>query len=135
MSISAKKLFSGGLKKHDGLTQKQREAIVDLLHYCMFADNFVALVEDQFVNTVAATLNWDKNISFESYEGGSIGNARKAKESAAYCEQFLKSISQRLDDKESRSLAVQLCTDLYNADANMTNAESHQLATISRLLA
>jgi hypothetical protein len=135
MPKSVKPLFTGdNSKKPDGLVQAQREAIVDLLHYCMFTDNFVALAEDSFVNSVAATLNWDKNISFESYEGGSIGNARKAKESGGYRETFLKGIVDRLATKAARDLALQLCRDLYKSDSKLAESESQQLAALVRLL-
>ena len=33
----------------DGLTQPQREAIVDLLCYCMYADNLIMLAEDRLI--------------------------------------------------------------------------------------
>jgi hypothetical protein len=135
MPTSLKQIASNAGKKDDGLKQTQREAIVDLLHYCMFTDNFVALKEDQFVNTVAATLSWDKNISFESYEGGSIGNARRAKESQAFREQFLPGIAKRLETKEARQLAFNLCKDLYNADSNLADGESQTLAALKKLLA
>ncbi len=135
MSTSLQKVFSADpTKKNDGLTQPQREAIVDLLHFCMFTDNFVALAEDRFVNSVAATLSWDNNISFESYEGGSIGNARKAKESQAFRENFMKGIVQRLGSSEARKLARDLCKDLYNSDGNMAESESQQLAVIFKSL-
>ena len=135
MSISVQKLFSAdSSKKTDGLTQTQREAIVDLLHYCMYADNFVALAEDRFINSVAATLSWDNMISFEVFEGGSIGKARKAKESAAFRDTFNKDIVNRLATKEARSLALQLCKDLYNADTGMTASESQQLALLHKML-
>jgi uncharacterized tellurite resistance protein B-like protein len=136
MPNSLKKAFaSSPAQQQDGLIQPQREAIVDLLHYCMYADNFVALSEDKFINTVASTLSWDKNISFESYEGASIGKARKAKESASYREQFFKDVVQRLGAKDARELALKLCRDLYHADAKLASAESEQLAAIARLLA
>lgn len=136
MPSSLKKLVTAdGSTKNDNLTQAQREAIVDLLHYCMYADNFVALAEDRFINSVAATLAWDDKISFEVYEGGSIGKARKAKESAGYRETFYKDVVARLATKEARSLALQLCKDLYNADSGMASSESQQLAVISKLLA
>ena len=135
MPHSLKKAFGPtSAQPQDGLAQSQREAIVDLLHYCMFADNFVSLSEDKFVNTVAATLSWDKNISFESYEGGSIGKARKAKESAAYREDFFKDVVQRLATKDARQLALKLCRDLYHADAKLAETESQQLAALVRLL-
>lgn len=135
MPSSLKKLIAAdGSSRNDNLTQVQREAIVDLLHYCMFADNFVALAEDRFVNSVAATLSWDRNISFEVFESGSIGKARKAKEIAAFREEFYKDIVKRLGSKEAKSLALQLCKDLYNADSKMAEAESQQLAVFHKLL-
>jgi DUF1680 family protein len=135
MPTSFQKVFSAdSAKKNDGLSQPQREAIVDLLHYCMYADNFVALAEDKFINAVAATLNWDNNISFEVYEGGSIGKARKAKESAGYRDTFYKDVVARLATKEAREMALKLCKDLYNADS-MAESESQQLAVIKKLLA
>jgi uncharacterized tellurite resistance protein B-like protein len=135
MPTSLKRAFPADSKNHDdGLGQVQREAIIDLLHYCMFADNFISLSEDKFVNTVAATLSWDKKISFESYEGGSIGKARKAKESPAFREEFYKDIVARLATKDARGLALKLCKELYHADAKVAELESQQLATISKLL-
>jgi hypothetical protein len=54
-----KKLFRRSEEKNDGLTQPQREAIVDLLNYCMYADNLVMLAEDRLIADTAATFNWD----------------------------------------------------------------------------
>lgn len=136
MPNSLKILFAtSGSEKNDGLSQAQREAIVDLLHYCMYADNLVALKEDQFINSVAATLNWDRNISFETYEGTSIGNARRAKEQSAYREAFLQSISSRLDKSEIRQLAFDLVKQLFTADSHLSEKESQQLPSIRKALA
>ena len=135
MPSSLKKLIreSDG-SNDDGLQQAQREAIVDLLNYCMFADNFVARAEKQLVTATGATLDWDRNISFEVYEGGSIGKARRAKDEAAFRKTFLDSIKQRLDTKQSRELALGLCRDLFVADANMAANEATELAAIKALL-
>ena len=40
-----RKLFRKSEAPKDGLTQPQREAVVDLLNYCMYADNFVFLAD------------------------------------------------------------------------------------------
>jgi hypothetical protein len=135
MPTSLKKLFAqSGSQKHDGLTQGQREAIVDLLHYCMYADNLVALKEDQFINNVASTLSWDPNISFETYEGSSIGNARRAKEQSAYRVEFMNSVNSRLGETEVRRLAFDLVKQLFNADAELADQESQQLPIIRKAL-
>lgn len=135
MPTSLKNLFTpSGSQKDDGLSQLQREAIVDLLHYCMYADNLVALKEDKFINNVASTLSWDKNISFETYEGMSIGNARRAKEQSAYREEFMKSVHSRLGATEVRQLAFDLVKQLFNADAHLSDRESQQLPIIRKAL-
>jgi hypothetical protein len=135
MPTSLKTLFSqSGDGKNDGLSQTQREAIVDLLHYSMYADNLVALKEDQFINSVATTLSWDKDISFETYEGTSIGRARKAKEQSAYREEFLQSVATRLGATPVRQLAFDLVKQLFAADANLCERESQQLPTLRKAL-
>jgi hypothetical protein len=51
----------------DGLTQPQREAIVELLTYCMYADNLVMLSEDRLISDRVAKSNWDpKAVLFRS---------------------------------------------------------------------
>ena len=135
MPHSVKKLFvKSGNPQSDGLQQAQREAIVDLLHYCMYTDNLVALKEDSFINNVAATLSWDPNISFETYEGGSIGNARRAKESTAYRSEFLRSVSDRLGNQTTKELAFDLVKDLYSADANLSDKETQSLPILRKAL-
>ncbi|MBA3849563.1 MAG: hypothetical protein C0502_06150 [Opitutus sp.] len=119
---------------NDGLQQSQREAIVDLLNYCMFADNFVARSEKHMVASTGAALDWDRSISFEVYEGGSIGKARKAKEEAAFRKSFLDSIKQRLSTRQSRELALGLCRDLFVSDSTMAANEATELASIRALL-
>ena len=54
-----RKLFGKPEAPKDGLTQPQREAIVDLLNYCMYADNFVMLAEDRLITDTVAKFNWD----------------------------------------------------------------------------
>ncbi len=135
MPHSVKKLFvKSGNAQSDGLQQAQREAIVDLLHYCMYADNLVALKEDSFINNVAASLSWDPRISFETYEGSSIGNARRAKESAAYREEFLRSVAARLENQSTRELALGLVKDLFSADANLSAQETQSLPALRKAL-
>ena len=54
-----RKLFHKTEAPNDGLTQPQREAIVDLLNYCMYADNLVMLAEDRLIADTVAKFNWD----------------------------------------------------------------------------
>jgi uncharacterized tellurite resistance protein B-like protein len=134
MSFSFSRLFNPKSATNDGLKQPQREAIADLLHYCLYADNNIALAETALIEDVVSSLNWDPNISFGSFEARSVAAAREAKEDAAAREQFLKSIRQRLDKPQARALAFDLCKQLFVADGVQSDKETVVLARIQQLL-
>jgi hypothetical protein len=117
------RLFSPKADKKDGLTQAQREAIVDMLHYCMYADKFIALSESRFVAAKVESFNWDPKISFEYYQGKSIGAARAALADAKTKERFFESVKQRLATTELRNTAFDLCQKLFVADGGKSADE------------
>src|ERR1041384_3120286 len=96
MASLLRKLFGKSEEAKDGLTQPQREAIVDLLNYCMYADNLVMLAEDRLIADTVAKFNWESKTPFDQFEVRSVGNARNARESQVYREKFLGSIKDRL---------------------------------------
>ena len=59
-----KKLFQNSEAPNNGLTQLQREAIVDLLNYCMYADNLLMLAEDRLITDTVKKFNWDSKGPF-----------------------------------------------------------------------
>jgi len=122
-----KKLFgkSDASAQKDGLTQPQREAIVDLLSYCMYADNFVFLV---------AKFDWDPKIPFDQFSVRSIANARNATESQVYRDQFLASIRDRLDTAAVKGQALDLCHELFLADGARSEEEDAMLQNLRKLL-
>jgi hypothetical protein len=133
MSYSVAPFFQTKTVVKDGLTQPQREAIADLLHFCMYADNHIALAETQVINDVVGTFAWDKNISFESFEVRSIAAARAAKETPDARQMFLDSIKERLPTSRSRGLALDACKKLFVADG-MNEKDAALLSRISSLL-
>jgi hypothetical protein len=133
MSLSVAPFFQPKTAVKDGLTQPQREAIADLLHYCMYADNHIALAEAAVITDVVSTFAWDPNISFESFEARSIAAARAAKESPDGRKTFLDAINQRLTTARSRTLALEVCKKLFVADG-MNEKDAALLARISQLL-
>ena len=133
MAFSISRLFHQKQAAHDGLTQPQREAVADLLHYCMYADNHIALAETKVITDLVSTFGWEPNVSFETFEARSIALARAAKEDVASRKTFLESVKQRLNTPASRSVALNACKKLFNADG-LSPKESALLAEISRLL-
>ena len=118
------RLFKSAQKPQDGLAQAQREAIVDLLNYCMFADNIVMLSESQFVAAKVEAFSWDPKISFDYYQGKSIGAARAALDEPESKKGFFDSIYQRLATAELRNQAFGLCEKLFLADGVKSEKES-----------
>jgi hypothetical protein len=131
-----KKLFgkSDASAQNDGLTQPQREAIVDLLNYCMYADNFVFLAENRFITDTVAKFNWEPKIPFDQFAVRSIANARNATESQVYRDQFLASIRDRLDTAAVKGQALDLCEELFVTDGSRSDEEYDVLQHLRQLL-
>lgn len=130
-----KKLFQSSPKPSDGLTQPAREAIVDILHYVMYADKHIAAREDQFIEDAARTLNWDDKISYEYYEGKSTGAVTRALNDNASRESFFASLKARLPRAADRELALALAGDLAGADDKKSESEASAIRTLRAKLA
>jgi hypothetical protein len=129
-----RKLFHKSEAPNDGLTQPQREAIVDLLNYCMYADNLVFLAEDRVITDTAAKFNWDSKVPFDQFEVRSVSNARNARESQVYRDRFLASIKDRLDTASVKGKALDLCQELFLADGAQSDEEDAVLQNLRQLL-
>jgi hypothetical protein len=129
-----RKLFHKSEAPNDGLTQPQREAIVDLLNYCMYADDLVFLAEDRVITDTAAKFNWDSKLSFDQFEVRSVSNARNARESQVYRDQFLASINDRLGTAAVKAQALDLCQELFLADGARSDEEDAVLQNLKQLL-
>ena len=129
-----RKLFHKSEAPRDGLTQPQREAIVDLLNYCMYADDLVFLAEDRLITDTAAKFNWDSKVPLDQFEVRSVSNARNARESQVYRDQFLASIKDRLDTASVKGKALDLCQELFVADGARSDEEDAVLQNLRKLL-
>ena len=129
-----RKLFRKSEAPKDGLTQPQREAIVDLLNYCMYADNLVFLAEDRLIADTVAKFNWDPKVPFDQFDARSVSNARNASESQVYRDQFLGWIRDRLGTAAVKGQALDLCQELFLADGARSDEEDAVLQDLRQLL-
>src|SRR5437899_11112211 len=118
-----RKLFHKSEASKDALTQPQREAIVDLLNYCMYADNLIFLAEDRLIADTVAKFNWDSKVPFDQFDVRSIDNARNANENQGDRDQFLASIRNRLGTAAVKGRALDLCQELVVADGARSDRE------------
>ena len=129
-----RKLFHKSEAPKDGLTQPQREAIVDLLNYCMYADNLVMLAEDRLITDTVKKFNWESKVPFDQFVLRSTDNARNARESQVHREKFLGSIKDRLDTAAAKGKALDLCQELFVADGALADEEDAVLQNLRKLL-
>src|SRR6516225_378024 len=129
-----RKLFHRSEAPRDGLTQPQREAIVDLLNYCMYADNLVMLAEDRLIADTVAKFDWESKTPFDQFDARSVGNARNARESQVYRDKFLTSIGDRLSTDAVKAQALDLCQQLFLADGVQSEEEEEVLQNLRQLL-
>jgi len=75
----------------DGLSQAEREAIVDLLNFVTYVDHDISAAEEQLIDGLENQLDWDHDQSFDYYVDKSIAKAREAtdeKDQAFFLEQL-----------------------------------------------
>lgn len=127
-------LFRSSDKPTDGFTQDEREAIVDILHYGMFADRHLSVSEDMAIEAVARTLDWDPNISYEYYEGKSTGSVRAALADPVLKEEFFESLRVRLKNPAHRDFALKVFDDVLRADGLRKDSERTASVEIRKAL-
>lgn len=118
----------------DGLTQPQREAIVDLLLFCMYADNYLSHNESAFFQRKVDQMSWQSGIEPESYINSATARARTATESSTAREHFLQHIAERLQNEHVRHRALDLCRQLFKSDDKGAEAETKFYGELERYL-
>lgn len=128
------RLFRPGGPATDQLTQPAREAIVDVLHFAMYADAHLALSEDAVIEQVTQKFAWDPAIAFESYEAKSIGAVRQALGDAGARAALLKSVRARLPEQRHREIALHLAGKVFAADGSTVDRETAVAAELKQAL-
>jgi hypothetical protein len=81
-----------------------------------------------------AKFNWDPKVPFDQFDSRSVSNARNARESQVYRDQFLASIKDRLDTAAVKGQALVLCQELFLADGARSDEEDDALQNLRELL-
>lgn len=118
------RLFAQPPARPDGLSQTQREAIVDLLSFCMCADDKLRPVEDRFINGQPARYSWQGAQPFDIYSEAAIERAGAALKTFSTRAAFLADISERLASPDVKSNAIALCHQLFLVDGEYPESES-----------
>jgi hypothetical protein len=104
------------------LSQPQREAVVDLLLLGMYADELLAISEDERLAAVFQEIGWHDSASREEYIHTAIAKVRAAHESSEI-PSFLSTLSARLGTRDARQCAFDLLESVLEADARVVDSE------------
>ncbi len=114
--------------------QTQREALVDLLYYAIYADNHLSTLEEHRITEELAAIHWDGAISLDHCVNRAITRARDARSDRSANESHLASIKERLGSESARSKAAALCEEVLRADG-MADKERNFLKDVRAALA
>ncbi len=87
-------------RKGDRLKQHQREAIIDALLYCLFADDFDDPAERQIMDRSIARMQWESDLAVNDYVQAASARIKLAVKSRDSEKQLLLDIRDRLETKE-----------------------------------
>ncbi|WP_438481816.1 hypothetical protein [Oleiharenicola lentus] len=93
----------------DGFLQEEREALLDMIHYCFFSGNTAPPFDCTVSFVEVAPLNWDPAVPYGQYERRSAYLALKAKRDLLWRDAFIASIHRRLNLPEKFDRAGVLC--------------------------
>jgi uncharacterized tellurite resistance protein B-like protein len=117
------RLFSQATAEPDGFSQTQREAIVDLLHFCMCADDRLRPVEDRLISDEVARFTWEGKQAFESFSAASIERVGTALKTFATRAAFLTDVGERLGSPRVKRDSIDLCLKLFHVDGEYPDSE------------
>jgi hypothetical protein len=116
------------------MTQKQREALVDLLLLGMFADSSLKVSEDQKISSVIEEIGWQSYQTPDLYFQSAIARVREASESEEGTRYRLHKISEALADRPTRELALTHLTKFLAVDGAIDMAETQFLSAAKQAL-
>lgn len=116
----------------DQLDQSQREAIIDLLVWAMYADGHLAEVEHEWIGREVEMLTWTSAAPASQYVLESATRLRGLLDDKLKSSDYLHDIVARLSNNVARKKAMVACEKMVGCDAQ-TVAEEQEL--IDRLRA
>ncbi len=125
------KLFTPGRGTSDDLTQPQREALIDLMILGMFADNNIALSEDELLRKETEAFDWDSGENLDYYIDKRIGTLRVIRQEPTTLDETLHDIAVRLADKSDH--ALKLLKEIFISDGEEAEKEREFYTKIERI--
>lgn len=112
--------------------QRQREAMIDLMIWTMYADKLIALPENEHIDRLADEMEWDSPTPPSQYLQVAIAKIRDVFVDEKKAADEMDSIYQRLGTDEMRKDAYVACRNLAKVDGEVVDEEMDFLNTVKR---
>lgn len=110
--------------------QRQREALLDLLIWTMYADNVLSLSENERLEDAADDITWESVQPVKQYINEAFSRIRTALDDEERAEELLESIHDRLETDEMRARAYETCHELAESDGSVASGEISLLSRV-----
>ena len=111
-----------------GASQKEREAVIDLLIMTMYADRFIDTAENDAIERVVERIGEDASLG--QYMNASIAKVRHTLGDEAKQRALLEDVNERLGTERMRTLAYQAGRAVARADKEMADEEEQFLSSV-----
>lgn len=98
------------------LTQKQCEAVADILVLAMCIDGHFSLTEEEKIISKISNLEWDRDLSPDHHLNLSIARARDVADSPEKTKTYVEKRAEVLDSPEVKKFTFDKALDLLNSD-------------------
>jgi len=119
--------------KIPSLNDEQKQALLDLLVLGTYADNVIAYAEDERLQKVLDTFDFQSDYERKQFLDASFTRASRHAESPADCRVFINSIAPIFNTPEIRREAFAMLGSLLASDGNFSSLESNFLATVKEI--
>jgi len=119
-------------KPRDGLSQVQREAILDLLALGIYVDDYMSRTERSELKKISSELDWQGEQSISRYLEEKLAVIASLEGDVAY-EAMLSDIAQRLGDAKTKRRGLELCEKIIFADGSEHRIEDGLITEIRRI--
>jgi uncharacterized tellurite resistance protein B-like protein len=125
---------STATEPHDGLNQTEREAILDLLYFCMCADQELHPAENAAIVDAVMKFDWESGVEYDNFAAKSLARAQKAVATPQTRRAALNQIGKRLVSTETKSRALATCKRVFQADGDVAAVEREVFVEIKEAL-
>jgi hypothetical protein len=109
------------------LNETQERAFVDALTYTMIADDKVVTGEEDELADALRPLRWKGSQSLESYVSESLDRARRVSDSGSSVREYLRDVSERLEEDWIRDETYYIAARLAASDRSLDELETAYL--------